>query len=245
MADLRQAPPLRLNPRPHVQQVAIPGAPPCLVVDEALLEPEAWVQYAAEQRDQFEDQPFNGFPGPELRLPEPSLASLDEFFAAHARRELGARRTLRRYARLSMVSRSVPQLQPWQWFCHTDRLEDGPGQCVAASVLYLFKDPALGGTSFYRPLRSPEQTAALVQASAQMPAAQFSERFGIAPGYMTGGNAWFEPLATVPARFNRLILYSGNVFHSGDIRHPERLSPDVRQGRLTLNGFFVCRRSLA
>lgn len=240
-----QAPPLRFNPRPRIERIALPGAPPCLVVDDALVEPEAWVEYAAEHRDRFEDQPFNGFPGPELRLPEASLEALDGFFAEHARRELGGRRTLRRYARLSMVSRSVAQLQPWQWFCHTDRLELGPGQCVAASVLYLFRDPALGGTAFYRPLRSAAQTAELVQASARLPAAEFSERFGIAPGYMTGGNAWFEPLATVPARFNRLILYSGNVFHSGDIRHPERLGPDVRQGRLTLNGFFVCRRSLA
>jgi hypothetical protein len=245
MAATADAPLLRLNPRPRIERIALPGAPPCLVVDDALLDPEVWVQYAADQRDRFEDRPINGFPGPELRLPEPSLASLDAFFSAHARRELGGRRTLRRYARLSMVSRRVDQLQPWQWFCHTDRLEDGPGQCVAASVLYLFQDPALGGTSFYRPLRSPEQTAALVQASAQLPAPEFSARFGIAPGYMTGGNDWFEPLATVPARFNRLILYSGNVFHSGDIRHPERLSPEVRQGRLTLNGFYVCRRSLA
>jgi hypothetical protein len=139
----------------------------------------------------------------------------------------------------------VPQLQPWQWFCHTDRLEFGPGQCLAASVLYLFKDEALGGTAFYRPLRPARETAALVQASGKLPAAEFSQRSGIAPGYMAGSNDWFERIGAAPAKFNRLILYSGNVFHTGDITAPYRLSADPRAGRLTLNGFFVCRRSVA
>jgi hypothetical protein len=143
-----------------------------------------------------------------------------------------------------MVAREPAQLLPWQWFCHTDRLESGPGQCVAASVLYLFQDPALGGTAFYRPRRPAQDTEALVQASARMPAAEFSQRSGIAAGYMTGSNDWFERIGAVPARFNRLILYSGNVFHTGDITAPERLSSDPRTGRLTLNGFFVCKRSL-
>ena len=46
---------------------------------------------------------------------------------------------------------------------------------------------------------------------------QFSARYpDIASGYMTNSNAWFERIASVPAR-----------------------------GRLTLNGFFGCRRSAA
>lgn len=239
------APALRFNPRPRIERVALPGGPPCLVVDDALADPEAWVDYAAAQRDRFEDRPINGFPGPELRLPEDSLGALDSFFSEHARRELGGRRTVRRYARLSLVSRDPSQLLAWQTFCHTDQFERAPGQFVAASVLYLFRDPALGGTAFYRPRRSEQETAALVLASAKLPPAEFSQRSGIAAGYMAGSNAWFERIGAVPARFNRLILYSGSIFHTGDITAPERLSGDPRTGRLTLNGFFVCKRSQA
>jgi hypothetical protein len=238
------APALRFNPRPRIERVALPGAPPCLVVDEALADPQAWVEYAAAQRGQFEDRPINGFPGPELRLPEASLVALDTFFAEHARRELGARRTVRRYARLSMVTREPPQLLPWQTFCHTDQFERAAGQFVAASVLYLFRDPDLGGTAFYRPRRSERETASLVLASAKLTPVEFSQRSGIPMGYMTGSNDWFERIGAVPARFNRLILYSGDIFHTGDITAPERLSGDPRTGRLTLNGFFVCKRSL-
>lgn len=242
---VEHAPALRFNPQPRIERVALPGAPPCLVVDDALVDPEAWVDYAAAQFGQFEDQPFNGFPGPELRLPDASLGALDWFFAEHARRELGGRRTLRRYARLSMVTREPAQLQPWQTFCHTDQFECAPGQFVAASVLYLFRDPGLGGTAFYRSLRSERETAALVLASAKLPAADFSARSGIPSAYMTGSNAWYERIGAVPARFNRLILYSGTIPHCGDITAPERLGSDPRTGRLTLNGFFICKRSAA
>jgi len=241
----RPLPALRFNPHPRISTVALPDARPCLVVDDALADPQAWVEHAAANPERFEEMAHNGYPGPEYRLPGSALDALDGFFAQYARRPLGARRTLRRYARLSLATRAPQELAPWQWFCHTDRLEDGPGQCVAASVLYLFRDPALGGTSFYRPLRKPAYIAALVKSAATQSPAEFSQRSGILPGYMTGSNEWFEKVASVPARFNRLILYPGSVYHSGDIAHPERLSADPRAGRLTLNGFFVCRRALA
>ena len=56
---------------------------------------------------------------------------------------------------------------------------------------------------------------------------------------------WFEKVGTVPPRWNRVIFYDGSLFHCSDIPEPGRLSPDPRQGRLTLNGFFTCRRRAA
>jgi hypothetical protein len=40
-----------------------------------------------------------------------------------------------------------------------------------------------------------------------------------------------------------MIYYDGGLFHSGDIGEPSQLSADPRVGRLTLNGFFTCRRN--
>ncbi|MEO7432656.1 MAG: DUF6445 family protein [Dokdonella sp.] len=70
-------------------------------------------------------------------------------------------------------------------------------------------------------------------------------RHGIAAGYMTGSNRWFNQTASVPARWNRMIFYDGAVLHSGDIGAPEKLDGDPGRGRLTLNGFFVSRRHAA
>jgi hypothetical protein len=41
------------------------------------------------------------------------------------------------------------------------------------------------------------------------------------------------------------VFYDGGQFHSSHITRPEMLSDDPAHGRLTLNGFFVCKRSAA
>jgi hypothetical protein len=147
---------------------------------------------------------------------------------------------------MSMVTTPPDQLMPCQWQCHRDRLGANPaGISIAASVLYLFRDPALGGTSFYRPRLPPAQTEQLVSDSVALDATAFGARYGLRAGYMTDSNDYFERTVTIPAAWNRLIFYDGGVFHSGDIALSQRLSADPMQGRLSLNGFFTCRLSAA
>ncbi|HRQ65991.1 MAG TPA: DUF6445 family protein [Xanthomonadaceae bacterium] len=229
------------NPVPRIATIPILPGQDCLVIDDALLDPERWVALAAEHCEAFEPSPHNAYPGVELRMPDALSAELDAFFARHIRARLGARRTLRMYSRLSMVTRAPSDLAPRQWLCHRDRMEIEPGRAVAACVLYLFRDPAMGGTSFFRARRSERETAMLVHESGVLPGPEYSAKYGIAPGYMLDSNDWFEHLVTIEPRFNRLIFYDGMLFHGGDIRHPERLVDDPRHGRLTLNGFFTCR----
>lgn len=231
------------NPQPRIEAVPIGEGRTCFVIDDALREPERLRAFAIEHRARFAMAPHNAFPGLELRMPPAFDAALDAFFALHLRARLGARRTLKMYSRLSMVTLPPERLAPAQSICHRDRLQTADGQRVAASVLYLFDDAALGGTAFYRPLRSALETEALVQASVALPADAFAARFGIEPGYIAAGNAWFERIAAVPARWNRLIVYDGDAFHSGDIASPARLTDDPASGRLTLNGFFTCSRA--
>ena len=232
------------NPDPVIETISIGGRPLCHVVDNALLEPERWVEFAAASRQAFRESSHNAFPGPELTLPDEALVPLDAFFSRHLRQRFAARRTLSRTARLSLALRQPADLHPQQWMCHVDRLDIERGQLALASVLYLFHDESLGGTGFYRPLRPLEEVMRMKQDANALPAAEFSARHGLQPGYMTASNQWFEKIASVPARWNRLIFYSGMVFHSGDIAAPERLCDDPRTGRLTLNGFFTCRRNL-
>lgn len=230
------------NPRPRIQAVPITSGQNAWVVDEVLLDPGQLVDFAAQQPERFADSPHNAYPGPELRLPDVLLQPLSAFFSQHLRERLGARRVQRATARLSLTTRAPHALQPRQSLCHVDRLEATPQQTIAATVLYLFDRPELGGTSFFVPRRPIAEIAALIRDSAALDAAAFEARHGIAPGYMVDGNAYFDRVATVSARFNRLVAYNGAIFHSGDIRRPELLSDDVRSGRLSLNGFFVCSR---
>lgn len=235
-------PGLRFSPRAEARVLTVDGRPLCHVVDGALENPGEWRDFASAARNAFADAPHNAFPGPELRLPDPSVAGLGTYFDERFRASFDGRRTERFYARLSMVTRAPEALMPWQWQPHVDQLSTAPDQVVAASVLYLFDDPTLGGTAFYQPRRPAAELLPMIEDSARLPPEEFSARYGVAPGYMTSSNDWFEKVASVPAAFNRLIVYSGTVFHSGDIAHPERLDDDPATGRLTINGFFVCRR---
>lgn len=233
------------NPNPRIETVTIGGRPLCHVIDNALREPERWVDYAKAHAGDFQEWEHNAYPGPELRMPDDISAQLDAFFSAHIRRHFDVRRTLGMFSRLSMVTRAPHRLKPTQSMCHVDRLNVERGQFAAASVLYLFRDETLGGTSFYRPTRSIAETQQLLKDSAEMSQTEFAARHGIQPGYMIESNAYFEKIHAVPAAWNRLIFYSGMAFHSADIAQPQRLSADPRKGRLTLNAFFTCRRNLA
>ncbi len=112
-------------------------------------------------------------------------------------------------------------------------------------MLYLFKEPALGGTSFFVPSRPQPEIDKLVHDSSTMDADAFAARYALARDYMRDSNAFFRRVLTVPARWNRMIFYAGSLFHSGDIAHTELLTDQPGTGRLTLNGFFTCSRGAA
>jgi len=231
------------NPHPKLTAVPLFDGHEALVIDDVLAEPERWVAAAVDQRGQF-DPASHTYPGLEAALPDGVRHMVAEFFAAHVRSRLGGRRTLDTTVRLSLVTLQPHELRARQWFCHRDSAGVPEGQCIAASVLYLFHDEALGGTAFYRPRRSASETALLVHEAGILGDDEFARRHPeIARGYMTEGNAWFERVAEVGARWNRIVFYDGSVFHSAALRAPERLGADPARGRLTMNGFFTCRKT--
>ncbi len=230
------------NPNPIIEAVSIAGQHVCYVVDNALAEPERMVEYAIAQRASFAMAPFNAYPGLEFHLPAELSALQDDFFREHIRRLLNARRTLQMYSRLSLVTKQPRELVPIQWLCHRDRMGVPANQCVAASVLYLFNDAALGGTSFFMPKGGEVATEGLMRLAATAEAVSFAAATGVRPGYLVDSNQHFERVCTVPAKWNRLTFYDGSLFHSPDIRAPQKLSADPTDGRLTLNGFYTCSR---
>lgn len=229
------------NPEPRINVVPITHDQNCYVIDDMLADPERWVEWACASA--FERPGGYPYPGVVADVPQAVQQRVADHFIQHLRRPLGARRMIDLAVRLSMVTVPPAHLEPRQWQCHRDRVTADPGILFAASVLYLFRDPALGGTSFYVPRHSPEATDRMIADSQSLDARTFSARYGVAPGYMAGSNGFFEQVAKVPAAWNRAIFYNGGVFHSADVDQPTLLNTDPQQGRLTLNGFFTCRRN--
>ena len=233
------------NARPRVERIELGPGQACFVIDNALREPERLVELAAAHAADFQRVDFNAYPGVLLPAPQPLLQALHDFFSDHVRRGFDARRVLRMHGRFALVTLPPRELRPFQTICHVDRLDAGAQQSIQACVLYLFADASLGGTSFYVPARPAPDIERLFADANAMPTEQFTQRHGIAQGYLTGSNAYFRRVGGVEAKFNRLVFYDGAMLHSGDIHSPERLSADPRKGRLTLNGFFTSRRRAA
>jgi Family of unknown function (DUF6445) len=230
------------NSRPTLSQLPIGDGAVCVVIDDALEDPQALVELSMCHRGAFTRAEANAFPGLELPLPDSVIERFSESFAQHARSAVGARRVLRASGRLSMVTLLPSQLAPVQRVCHRDRLGIAPDECVGAGVLYLFHDAALGGTSFFRPRLEAGDIEARMRHWSQIDNATFDRETGWPPAYMTQSNATFELTAAVSARWNRLIFYDGSRFHTSQIEQPQLLSDDPARGRLTINLFFVCRR---
>ena len=233
------------NPNAKAQVVDFDGEHVCLVIDDALLEPEKLVHWAAARAAEFRHVHMSAYPGIYLMAPPDVVHAMEGLFRDKVRSLFKARRCQSLHCRYSMVTLTPQALLPFQCICHADVMSLDPRLSAQACVLYLFKDPSLGGTSFYAANRPREEIAALFHDAMTCTREQFTERHAIAQGYMNDGNHYFRRVGRIAAKWNRLIFYDGSILHSGDIPAPERLTGDPLTGRLTLNGFFTSRRNLA
>jgi hypothetical protein len=237
------SPPLRFNPAAQLERVDLDGQAVCFVLDHALLDPERLLEFAVAEQARFQQAALNAYPGSEMPMPAAFSAGLEQVFNSRVRSLLGGRRTLRTISRLSMITTAPADLEPRQRICRRDRAWIEPAYALAASVLYLFHDPVLGGTGFYRPLRSDQEIAQLERDSSALDRAAFDASHPeIAQDFMRESNAWFQRLGGVAAAWNRMVFYDARLFHNEEVGPPARMMADPSQGRLTLNGFFTCSR---
>lgn len=234
-----------LNPRPNISMVPIFDGHQCVIVDDFLLNPAELVDHASTNHAQFNDDPRNYYPGPEMQIGGAFAACLRDAFLQHARTPLKARRVTNMMSRMSLVTRRPEQVLPAQRLPHRDidGLPDGEG--AAAMVLYLFQDARFGGTSFFKPKVPAEEIAALMQQLRRQELAGETPPAAEPPTYAIASSRYFENVLTVAPRYNRAIFYDGRLYHSGDLHAPELMTNDPRTGRLTVNAFFRVRMAAA
>lgn len=139
---------------------------------------------------------------------------------------------------ISLIATDAAHLRASQQVPHYDM----PGFGVVAAVHYLF-DGNFGGTSFYRhrqtgfesitPEREPAYAKAIAEEGARVP------RPG---GYPCGDDQIYELMLTVPARYNRVVLFPGHLLHSAAIRPGDPLAVDCSRGRLTVTSFIALQK---
>jgi Family of unknown function (DUF6445) len=212
------------------------------VVDDALADPDALVQFASKAKSAFRDAAPNLFPGAELRMTDAFSAKFEDFFKRYIRKFFDARRTLSFSTRLSMITGQHEQLHPAHWLPQCDLRGLVEGQTMICFELHLFRDEALGGTGFFMPRKSTRDVFSLVGDSQTMNSNEFAAKHGIARGYCVEANPYFQLTRVIDPKFNRLIFYDAAMFRAPCISVSEKLVNDPANARLMLHGNFLCKR---
>lgn len=236
-AELR----LEINPELTIDLVQITDTVSCVCIDDFLLNPHDVVEFAVERSEDFVMHE-RAYPGVVMPAPDDDMQPLYRFIRTEMSRLFSfCRGGIDFHTQFSLAT-VMPEDFTWiQRLCHSDpRL--APDRLNFAGLLYLFDNPDMGGTGFFR-WRDPEfwqQMSALQQDDPQAGLDTLQERFQMfrdPPCYMTASNEAAELLDVAPAKFNRLVFYSGDIPHNACISRPELLSADPATGRLTLNCF--------
>jgi len=207
---------------------------PLLVVDNFIPQPEQLLDYALTQG--AVSQAAGLYPG--LRSPAP--AAFGTFLLQHLARPLQAcfglvpSQLQQIDSYFSLVCTPAAQLSPMQSVPHFDR----PCPDELAAIYYLC-DERHGGTSFYRHRSTGYEAITPERQALYQQALQVDfQQHGIPQGYICGDTPLFEVIATVPARFNRLVLYRCSSLHSGDIAADYCYDLNPLTGRFTIASFL-------
>ncbi len=123
-----------------------------------------------------------------------------------------------------MISLKNEELTITHSMPHTDHF------CDYSMLVYFFnEDEVNGGTSFYRFLPTGEVTGPIDYYHIDAAPPEDRER-----GYNKAGKTIWEKVAYVPAKFNRFVLFPGNLFHSAVLYGEPRPKGDLG-ARITMN----------
>ena len=217
---------------------------PLIVWDDFFPSPEALVDEAAKGA-QFQANRTDYYPG--LRkLTESSYANWALAKVSQAvRREYQLESTCvgrMNLCAFSLTTTKVHELRPIQCVPHVDTQD-----ARQFALIHYLCGASYGGTAFYRHKSTGYETISAARVNQYFPQLQRELASGgmSLAGYMRGDNCYFEKIGAVDVRFNRALLYPGNLLHSGLIDPQRGLSEDPRQGRLTANSFIQFLHSVA
>jgi hypothetical protein len=138
----------------------------------------------------------------------------------------------------SMIVTPPEKLEPKQCIPHIDSFISGNLACV-----HYLCDKSKGGTSLYRHKKTGFEVVTKETIDSYNQAVIDEGALTLEKSYMNGTNDYFERIAKIDAQFNRVVIYPGNILHSGDIAPEFNFDTDPTRGRLTLNSFIFKKQS--
>lgn len=207
---------------------------PLLVIDNFIKDAEGLVNYCAGIKDFNRVDTY--YPGIRMIAPELYMHAIHHHLAQFFFNIFGLRpeQIAGGKAYYSIVDTPPEMLEPKQCVPHIDSFTSGNLACV-----HYLCDRSKGGTSLYRHKKTgleviTKDTIEFYNQAVIDEGILHNEK----KSYMNGSNDYFERIAKIDAQFNRVVIYPGNILHSGDIAPDFDFDPDPTRGRLTLNSFI-------
>ena len=226
-------PPLAFNPNARARSFTIGHAgSPVVIIDDVLANAGDVARFGREEA--VYTQPDTLYPGVNADLSPEFVTPLARALRQVLQRGYGvpANAPVGCTGYFGLVTLRPEDLSPDQSIPHVDNI----GNRRLAALIYLC-DEGQGGTGFYRHRRTGFERLTQDNIDAYNAARRSEAESEGERAYILGDTASFERIGGTEARFNRLVLYHGNLLHSGQV-DPARLSPDPAKGRLTLNIFI-------
>jgi hypothetical protein len=211
---------------------------PLIILDDFVTEPKRLIELAANETP-YHAQATDYYPG--IRKPLPAnygeLICSQLFDLLKSTYQLNKALAAKTLLSAFSISTTPPHLlRPIQMLPHFDTTESNQ----FALVHYLC-DVEHGGTSFYQHKKTGYERitqACFLDYTMLLKQQAKAEKLHLNPAYIENDSSLFECIYSVKARKNRMIIYPGNLLHSGNIQPQQGLSSDPRKGRLTVSSFI-------
>jgi Family of unknown function (DUF6445) len=203
---------------------------PLVIIDNFAPDPDALRAAAIASEFRTADHYYPGIRAP---LPKTYFAEIGDVVALTLAEVFGFKKSFRIIdASFSIVTHHPAALRVEQRIPHFDAVE--PGRI--AFVHYLAPG---NGTAFYRHRTTGFETVDTSRAPHYL-ATLNAELESVPPphAYIAGETAQFDCIGRVDAHYNRALVYSSGLLHSGAIDANAVLSPDPALGRLTVTAFL-------
>jgi len=215
---------------------------PIIVIDDIFDDPASLVDYAASLAP-YPAPAGNFYPGlRRMVAPNEASAVMTSYVACFCRtlsNVMGSVYGIRNFAlhsvAFSIVTTPPSDLRPVQSLPHIDGADP-----MSFAVLHYLSNHESSATAFFRHARTGFETITPARVDAFASAReQDKAMYGEPRGYIRGSTHGFEEIGRVESRFNRLVVYPSNLFHSGILPADYDFDPDPRRGRLTANIFLT------
>ncbi|WP_286272648.1 DUF6445 family protein [Thalassotalea hakodatensis] len=221
---------------PNVEYIGNEGSP-ILVFDNISVKPELLVSQFL--KNQNKAKPARGkdnyYPGDHLEVESIYADNLNKLLAPYIKKyfNLPAAYLERIFCDFSIVNTPEEQLTPLQALPHYD--SHGSGNLAG---IHFLCDPPYLGTGFYRHQETGIELMSRKKVNNYLKALeQHIESPDFEKKYISGHIPHFDLIHTIPAKFNRLVIYRSQALHTALIDN-FLLNNPVDNGRLTLRSFL-------